>query len=377
MSPRPLRIVVCGLSITSAWGNGHATTYRALLRELARHGHHILFLERDVPWYRENRDFSECDYCDIRLYSSLEELKSLFTGEIRRADVTIVGSYVPDGVAVGKWAIQYGGGITAFYDIDTPITLSDLKAARCEYLSRDLVPQYDLYLSFTGGPTLRHIEHDLGSPLARLLACSVDPTLYYREPERGMEWDLGYLGTYSRDRQPKLENLLLAPALTFPTRQFAVAGSLYPEETVWPSNVRRIHHIPPAEHRAFYNSQRFTLNLTRQDMVVAGYSPSVRLFEAAACGTAIISDRWPGLEEFFQPGKDILIASNTGECCSIITSLPEDERRLLGERAQRRVLSAHTSTHRARELELFIRTALEIKTKRRLVPVVRLREAHV
>lgn len=369
--------MICGLSLTSAWGNGHATTYRALLRELARHGHDILFLERDVPWYRENRDFSECDYCDLQLYSSLEELKSLFTGEIRRADVAVVGSYVPDGVAVGKWAIQNCSGITTFYDIDTPITLSDLKAGRCEYLSRDLVPQYDLYLSFTGGPTLRHIERDLGSPLARLLACSVDPSFYYREPERAIDWDLGYLGTYSSDRQPKLQALLLDPAIRFPGRRFAVAGSLYPDETVWPPNVRRIHHIPPSEHRAFYNSQRFTLNLTRQDMVAAGYSPSVRLFEAAACGTAIVSDYWPGLEDFFLPGKEVLVVSSTDECCDLVTMLPEDERRLMGERAQRRVLSGHTSAHRARELETYIRAALDIKAKRRLVPLGRLREAHV
>jgi spore maturation protein CgeB len=376
VSRNSLRIVVCGLSLSSSWGNGHATTYRALLRELARHGHDILFLERDVPWYRENRDFSECDYCDLQLYSSMEELKSLFTGELRRADVAIVGSYVPDGVAVGTWAIQNCGGMTAFYDIDTPITLSDLKAGRCEYLSRDLVPQYDLYLSFTGGPTLRHIENDLGSPLAKLLACSVDPNLYYREPEHVMKWDLGYLGTYSDDRQPKLETLLLDVADRFQHREFAVAGSLYPDGIRWPANVKRIHHIPPPEHRAFYNSQRFTLNLTRQDMVAAGYSPSVRLFEAAACGTAIISDYWPGLDEFFHPGKEILVASTTEECCRIVARLPEDERLLIGERAQRRVLSAHTSAHRARELERYIRAALDLKGGRKLLPVGGFREAH-
>jgi spore maturation protein CgeB len=377
VSQGSLRFVVCGLSLSSSWGNGHATTYRALLRELGRRGHDILFLERDVPWYRENRDFAECDFCDLQLYSSTQELKALFTGELKRADVVIVGSYVPDGVAVGNWAIQNSGGITAFYDIDTPVTLSDLKAGRCEYLSRDLVPRYDLYLSFTGGPTLRHIEQDLGSPLARLLACSVDPNFYYQEPACPARWDLGYLGTYSSDRQPKLKSLLLDAALRFPNRRFAVAGSLYPDDIEWPYNVMRVAHIPPAEHRSFYNRQKFTLNLTRRDMVEAGYSPSVRLFEAAACGTAIISDYWPGLEEFFQPGKEILLAGGTEDCCKIITEFSEEDRRLLGERAKRRVLSAHTSTHRSLELELYIRMALEIRTKRRLAPVGRLREAHV
>ncbi len=203
--------VFLGLSITSSWGNGHATTYRGLIKELAKRGHKIAFLERDVPWYAENREFSELPHCEIGLYTSLDDLKERFAGVIRTADAVVVGSYVPEGIAVGRWVTSIGENITAFYDIDTPITLAALRAGTCEYLSRDLIPKYNLYLSFTGGPTLDLIERKLGSPCARPLYCSVDAALYY--PESSTErWDLGYLGTYAVDRQASLDRLLVEVA---------------------------------------------------------------------------------------------------------------------------------------------------------------------
>lgn len=297
-----MKTVILGLSITSSWGNGHATTYRALVREYVARGHDVLFLERDVPWYRENRDLPEPPFGRTVLYQSLDELRMRFRRPIRDADLVIVGSYVPEGVAVGEWVTREARGITAFYDIDTPVTLAKLERGDYEYVAPHLIPLFDLYLTFTGGPTLRRLENEYGSPRARPLYCSVDPDLYYPEPVPA-RWDLGYLGTYSDDRQPMLERLMLEPARRRPSARFAVAGPMYPDSIDWPANVERICHLPPAEHRAFYNAQRFTLNVTRADMIRAGHSPSVRLFEAAACGTAIISDLWAGLDEFLEPGR--------------------------------------------------------------------------
>ena len=209
------------------------------------------------------------------------------------------------------------------------------------------------------GPTLERLEHGYGAPMARALYCSVDPALYY--PENGtLRWDLGYMGTYSDDRQPALNELLLVPARRWKEGRFAVAGPQYPDSIRWPENVRRIQHLPPAKHRAFYNAQRFTLNLTRVDMVVAGYSPSVRLFEAAACGTPIISDAWEGLETLFQPGREILIAHSATEVLEWVLDLPASEQFEIGERARRRVLAEHTSAHRAAELEGY---ALELLSR--------------
>ena len=353
MKTGSLRFVFCGLSITSSWGNGHATTYRGLIRELAERGHDVLFLERDVPWYAKDRDLPDPKYCRVELYSDLQELRDRFTGEVRRADAAIVGSYVPDGVSVGKWVTSTARGVTAFYDIDTPVTLAKLARGDHEYISPELIPRYQLYLSFSGGPTLAHLQSVYGSPAAEVLYCSVDPKNYYLEAAE-QKWELGYLGTYSNDRQPKLEALLLEPARKWPEGRFAVAGPMYPQSLEWPSNVHRIEHLAPPAHRRFYNNQKFTLNLTRFHMVRAGYSPSVRLFEAAACGTPIISDYWDGLESIFSIGEEILVARSTGDVLRYLREMRDRERRAIGERAMMRILRDHTAQERAAELEAYV-----------------------
>jgi spore maturation protein CgeB len=350
---KSLDIVILGLSITSSWGNGHATTFRALMRALSARGHNVCFLERDMPWYAENRDLPNPPYGLTQLYKSVGELKRNFARSVMNADLCIVGSYVPDGVEIGEWVIRTCRGVRTFYDIDTPVTLAKLETGDAVYLTPRLVRRYDLYLSFTGGPVLRKIERELGSPMARALYCSVDPKLYFPESIRP-QWDLGYMGTYSLDRQPSLEELLVEPARRSSNLRTVVAGPMYPRELSWPANVERIEHLAPAEHRHFYNSQRFTLNLTRADMRAAGYSPSVRLFEAAACATPIISDYWPGLETFFALDKEIVTASSSDEVLRALKQIPESERRVIGERARVRVLAEHTSERRAIELEHYV-----------------------
>ena len=345
-----MRIVILGLSITSSWGNGHATTYRSLVRALTARGHRVQFLERDQPWYAQNRDLPHPPFGNTSLYTSLQDLKARFSRAVSDADLVIVGSYVPQGIAVGEWVMSTAGGITAFYDIDTPVTLARLERGDIDYLSRALVMRYDLYLSFTGGPTLRQLEKKYYAPRARVLYCSVDTTQYYAESSP-IEWDLGYLGTYSVDRQPALDRLMLAPARQWREGGFCVAGSLYPDDIAWPDNVHRIEHLSPAKHRRFYNTQRWTLNVTRADMVRAGYSPSVRLFEAAACGTPIISDRWTGIETLFDVGSEVLIADSSQEALAMIRDIPESERMRIGQRARKRVLADHTAERRAEQLE--------------------------
>jgi spore maturation protein CgeB len=345
-----MKLVVLGLSLSSSWGNGHATTYRALLKAFARRGHEILFLERDVPWYRNNRDIADTNYRRLEYYGSLDEL-DWWREEIRCAHAVIVGSYVPDGVEVGRYVQHNARGVTAFYDIDTPVTLAKLERGDFEYLSPEIILDYDLYLSFTGGPTLRRIEQQYGSPMARALYCSVDPESYapLNVPKR---WDLSYLGTYSDDRQPTLDKLLIEPARRLPHLRFCVAGPQYPDGIDWPPNVERIEHLPPTEHARFYAASRFTLNVTRADMIAAGWSPSVRLFEAAACATPVISDTWEGIDSLFAPGSEIILADSTDDVIERLTSTQDAE--AIGRAARVRILSAHTADHRAAELESYI-----------------------
>ncbi|MCW3040124.1 MAG: hypothetical protein JWM31_2029 [Solirubrobacterales bacterium] len=345
-----MKIVVLGLSITSSWGNGHATNYRALVRELDARGHEVLFLERDVPWYAEQRDLPVPPWGTTALYASLPDLGERFAGAVRDADLVLVGSYVPDGIAIGSWVQQTARGVLAFYDIDTPVTLGLLERGACEYLSTALIPGYDLYLSFTGGPTLRRLEQELGARRALAFYCLVDPDGHQPLSVRP-RWDLGYLGTYSDDRQPSLDALLLEPARRTAGARCVVAGPRYPQDLVWPANVERIEHLAPPDHAAFYSAQRFTLNVTRAEMRTAGWSPSVRLFEAAACGVPIISDRWPGIEEVLVPGQEILLADTTEDVLRILAETGEDTRRAIGERARSRVLAEHTATQRVQLLE--------------------------
>jgi spore maturation protein CgeB len=351
-----VKLVVLGLSITSSWGNGHATTYRGLLREFTRRGHQVTFLEREVPWYATNRDLPNPVFCATRLYFGLDELEWKYAPLVAGADAVVVGSYVPDGVRVGEWVCATARGIKAFYDIDTPVTLAKLARCDFEYLAPPLIPCFDLYLSFTGGPTLRNLEEAYGAPLARALYCSVDERLY-RPQALKPRWDLGYLGTYSDDRQPKLERLLIEPARSLASGRFVVAGPLYPERIAWPRNVARIDHLAPPAHPGFYAAQRYTLNVTRADMVAAGWSPSVRLFEAASCGVPIISDAWDGLDELFRPGDEILLAEGAEDVVRILHNLREPRRRAIAAAARARVLAAHTSAVRAQELEAYLREA--------------------
>ena len=346
-----MRIVILGLTITSSWGNGHATTFRGLMRGLSRRGHDVLFLERDKPWYAGHRDLPQPPYGQTHLYDSVAELEQRWGPAILGADLVIVGSYVPDGVAVIDLVQRLAGGLTAFYDIDTPVTLAALDGDRCAYLAAGQVPGFGLYLSFTGGPTLRELEQRWGARAARALYCSADPALYHPDPAAPITWDLGYLGTYSDDRQPVLDRLLCGAARGWRAGRFVVAGPQYPAELAWPGNVARIEHLPPADHRRFYCSQRFTLNVTRADMVRRGHSPSVRLFEAAACGTPIISDWWPGLDEVFRPGIEIVVAHNTADALGTIRAMPEADRLAVAAAARARVLAGHTGDHRAAELE--------------------------
>jgi spore maturation protein CgeB len=286
------------------------------------------------------------------LYRALDDLPR-FSADVEAADVVIVGSYTPDGIKVGEYALQHATGSTVFYDIDTPVTLAALHSDQCEYLARDQIARYSMYLSFTGGPTLAQLEREFGSPMARPLYCSVDADVY-QPSQQPILWDLGYLGTYSRDRQLGLETRLLDAARLWPGGRFVVAGPQFPEDIAWPANVERIVHLPPAIHANFYSSQRFTLNLTRSAMVRAGYSPSVRLFEAAACGTPIISDPWDGLSEFFRPGEEILISASAADTLSYLRDLPRETARQIAAKARARVLTSHTSEHRALELESYV-----------------------
>lgn len=350
---KPLDIVFVGLCLSSSWGNGHATTFRSLIRGLDAAGHRVLFLERETPWYATRRDLPDPDFCELVYYDDPLAMTTAYAARLRQADAVIIGSYVPDGVAVIDAIEALGPKRLCFYDIDTPVTLEKLNRNDEEYLARRQIPLFDIYFSFTGGETLDRLERRYGARRAEALYCSVDGKRY-RNSGDDFLWDLGYLGTYSPDRQPRLEELLIEPARQLRHMRFVVAGPQYPSTISWPENVERIEHLAPASHPGFYSRQRFTLNVTRADMVAAGWSPSVRLFEAAACGAPIISDFWRGLEELLPENEAIVIARSTEDVVKALTSIEEGDRQAIATAAQRRILSLHTGETRAGELTAYL-----------------------
>lgn len=347
-----VKVAFLGLSVTSSWGNGHATNYRALMRALTERGHDVVFLERDMPWYAAHRDMPSPPWGRTFLYGSCDELREAFAAEIEDAHLVVIGSYVPDGVAVADWVLGAANGVTAFYDIDTPVTLAKLEAGDFEYLDPSLIPRFDLYLSFTGGPTLQALETRWGARAAHAFYCLVDGDVEHviAEPR----FDLGYLGTYSADRQPLLDELLIAPARAAHELRFVVGGPQYPPDIEWPANVECRDHVPPGEHATFYRAQRFTLNVTRAQMKRAGWCPSVRLFEAAVYGIPVISDRWPGIDDLFVPGEEILLADRAADVLLFLDKLSLEETRALGARARKRVLGEHTAERRVKQLEQIV-----------------------
>ena len=362
---KPLDIVFLGLSITSSWGNSHAPIYRGLVGELSRRGHGVLFLERDLPWYATRRDLPRPACGRIELYRSLEELSERFGDEIARADVVVIGSFVPDGCAVASWVLNRTGGVVAFYDIDTPVTLSRLVRGVHEYLSPELVPRFDLYLSLAAGPTLARLEREYGARRAVALHSAVDPDEFHSSAAEPSV-DLGFLGSYTADRQVVLERFLVAPARRMPERRFLLAGPGYPPGIEYPGNLRRLdRHLPAREHADFYAGLRFALNLTRSDMIGTGFAPSRRVLEAAACGTPVVTDRWPGLDSFFKPGREILVVESSDQIERILRDIGDEERTAIGERARQLVLERHTTTQRAAELERLIAERRDARVRQR------------
>ncbi len=345
-----LKITIFGLTLSSSWGNGHATPYRAILRALARLGHRVTFYEKDVEYYALRRDLPSCDYAELRLYKDWDEIRGEALEECSASDVVMTASFVPDGSRINDDILELSRPLKVFYDLDTPVTLNKLASGRTDYIRKDQLREFDLVLSWTGGHALEKLQVQYRTRMARPLFGCVDPDDYVRvAPREKFRCAVSYMGTYAADRQEKLDALFLEPARRRPETQFLLAGTLYPWQWQWPINVRRFDHIAPGDHAALYSSSRLTLNITRAEMAASGYCPSGRLFEAAACATPIVSDWFDGLDAFFAPGREILVAATADE---LERAIDMDDRQLaqIGALARQRTLDEHTGDHRAETL---------------------------
>ncbi|HSV13769.1 MAG TPA: glycosyltransferase [Tepidisphaeraceae bacterium] len=354
-----MKIVIFGLTVTSSWGNGHATLWRGLCRALARRGHSIVFFEKDVPYYASERDLEILTGCWLHMYRSWNEALPVAIRESSNADVAMVTSFCPDGAAASDVVLSSSAQLRVFYDMDTPVTLEKLRGGeQVFYLPSRGLGEFDLVLSYTGGAKLENeLRQRLGARRVAPLYGSVDPELHHPVPSVDkFRADLSYMGTYAADRQAGVEELLLEPARRLPERQFSVGGAQYPPEVHWTENVRFTQHVAPPQHAAFYCSSRLTLNVTRKVMADMGYCPSGRFFEAAACGTPILSDWWEGLDQFYKPGSEILIAHNTDDAVGAV-ELSDRELSRLSRAARERTMAEHTAERRAIEFENAVESA--------------------
>ena len=342
-----LKITLFGLTLSSSWGNGHATPYRAILRALHRLGHSVTFYERDVPYYAKHRDFEQCTYCDLKLYSSWDDICVQALAEAAESDAVITASYVPEGARIADALLSLDGPLRVFYDLDTPITLQRLAESDLDYIRARQLSGFDLVLSWTGGEALVALVRDFGVRAAQPLFGCVDPDVYRPvRPRPGLRCELSYMGTYASDRQAKVESMFLQPARLRPYSSFLLAGPLYPPEWRWPANVQRAEHVPVADHPALYSSSRIALNLTRESMAASGYCPSGRFFEAAACGAPIVTDWFCGLDSFFEPGQELIVANGTEEIMHAL-DMPDSDLFRMARRARQRTLDEHTGYRRA------------------------------
>jgi len=350
-----MKLVVFGLTISSSWGNGHATLWRGLCRALAQQGHRVIFFEKDVPYYASNRDLSEIPNGELVLYDSWDSVRHQARTELSGADAAMVTSYCPDGIEATDLVLDTPGIIRTFYDLDTPVTFSKLQAREpITYIGPRGLRDFDLVLSYTGGGALERLQSELGARRVAPLYGHADPEVHHPVvPMPHYICDLSYLGTYAADRQETLQRLFVDAAGFRPDRRFLIGGAQYPDDFPWQPNIHFVRHLPPGEHPAFFSSSRLTLNVTRQAMAGMGWCPSGRLFEASACGVPLLSDDWEGLDSFFEPGREIIIARTTEDAIAAL-DLSDAELRRISRASRERTLAEHTSDHRAKELEALL-----------------------
>ncbi|WP_018480108.1 CgeB family protein [Pontibacter roseus] len=350
---KKLNIAFFGSSLVSAYWNGAATYYRGIVRALNERGHSVTFYEPDAYDRQQNRDMPDPDWAKVVVYEATEEAVYRCLEQAAEADMVVKAS----GVGVFDellerevLKLQTAERLVVFWDVDAPATLDRVHHnPQDQFLS--LIPQYDMVLTYGGGDPVVNAYEALGAKKCVPIYNALDTATHFPvEPDERFACDLAFLGNRLPDREARVEEFFLNPAATMPDKKFIIGGSGWGDKFM-SDNVTYIGHVYTKDHNAFNCTPKAVLNISRESMARYGFSPATRVFEAAGAGACIITDYWEGIDFFFEPGKEILVAKSGEEVAAILADLTEEKAKSIGEAAYKKVLDAHTYSHRAEQLE--------------------------
>ncbi|HYZ83862.1 MAG TPA: glycosyltransferase [Bryobacteraceae bacterium] len=353
MNPR-MEIAFFGSSLLSAYWNGAATYYRGIIKSLHKLGHHVTFYEPDAFDRQSHRDLEPPAWAESIVYSA-EGTDAVYRAleKARRADLIVKAS----GVGVFDEllereipAIRKPDSLAVFWDVDAPATLDRLDSDATDAF-RELVPKYDWIFTYGGGDPVVNAYKRHGARECIPIYNALDPETHYAvTPDPRFEGELGFLGNRLPDREARVEEFFLKAATLCPQERFLLGGNGWHDRAM-PANVRYYGHVYTADHNAFNCTPKAVLNISRESMARYGFSPATRVFEAAGSAACLITDEWIGIEQFFEPGKEILVASSGEQVADILRWLTPEQARQIGGAAYRRVLAEHTYEHRAKQVD--------------------------
>ena len=347
-----MRVFVFGSSITSSYWNGAATYYRGIYKNLAALGHEVTFAEPDIYERQQNRDVSEVEYANVIVYQTPRDIDHLLA-LASTADLVVKHSGIGAGDELLERRVlecRTPDTQVAWWDVDAPATLARVESDPKDPF-RQCIPQYDFVFTYGGGvPVVQHYRK-LGARNCHPIYNALDPDTHHPiARDRQLACDLVFVGNRLPDREKRVEEFFLCAAELAPEMTFMLGGEGWGDKRM-PSNVRRIGHVGTNDHNRVNCSARMVLNVNRESMADVGFSPPTRVFEAAGAGACLITDRWAGIESFFAPNREILVASGAADVVRHLREFDSARARQIGDAMRKRALADHTYALRARELQ--------------------------
>jgi spore maturation protein CgeB len=345
-----MNIAFFGSSLVSAYWNGAATYYRGIIRALAARGHEVTFYEPDAYNRQAHRDMDDPPWARVVVYEATQDALERQLDDARKADLVVKASGVGVFDEFLERAVLDLDRPAVYWDVDAPATLDRVHSDPADRF-RPLIRQYEMVLTYGGGPPVVEAYRGLGARDCVPIYNALDPSTHFRvDPDSRFTGDLGFVGNRLPDREARVEDFFLRAAAALPDRTFLLAGSGWQDKPLTP-NVRYVGHLYTRDHNAFNCTPLAVLNISRESMARYGFSPATRVFEAAGAGACIITDAWIGLELFLEPGTEVLSAHDGAEVGALLADLTPERARVIGEAAQRRILASHTYAHRAEQFE--------------------------